>query len=309
MKSLERIDRLELLHTLIRIVEAGSLSGAARQLEVSQATVSRRLSTLEQLLGAKLLLRTTHATKLTDDGERCYQHAKNLIDDWLNLEDELKQVADEPVGLLRVRAPHAFGQQQLLLPVLDFLKRSPALNIEWRLSDAAPDFLADHIDCAIHVGFEPDPNTVAILLAEVPRIMVASPELLARFPEIENIEDLQSFPWLELSTYYRHEIQLNNQITQEMQRVPIQSRLSTDSLFVLKNAALQGLGIAVISSWLAVDALADGTLVNILPEWQAAPLPVYLVYPWARYYPARLRQFLSLMREVMPTISGIRQLK
>jgi len=128
MKSLERIDRLELLHTLIRIVEAGSLSGAARQLEVSQATVSRRLSTLEQLLGAKLLLRTTHATKLTDDGERCYQHAKNLIDDWLNLEDELKQVADEPVGLLRVRAPHAFGQQQLLLPVLDFLKRSPALK-------------------------------------------------------------------------------------------------------------------------------------------------------------------------------------
>jgi DNA-binding transcriptional LysR family regulator len=183
------------------------------------------------------------------------------------------------------------------------------LNIEWRLSDVAPDFLADHIDCAIHVGFEPDPNTVAILLAEVPRIMVASPELLARFPEIQNIEDLQSFPWLELSTYYRHEIHLKNQLTQQTQRVPIQSRLSTDSLFVLKNAALQGVGVALISSWLAADALADGTLVNILPEWQAAPLPVYLVYPWARYYPARLRQFLSLMREVMPTISGMQQLK
>ena len=109
MKYAERIDRIELMHTFIRIIESGSLSAAARQLNLSQASVSRRLMTLEKLLGVKLLMRTTHAIKLTDDGERCYQHAKQLTDRWLSLEDELKQATDEPVGTLRVRVPHAFG--------------------------------------------------------------------------------------------------------------------------------------------------------------------------------------------------------
>jgi DNA-binding transcriptional LysR family regulator len=89
MKRSERIDRVELMRTYVRIVEAGSLSAAAVQLETTQATVSRRLQSLESLLGVRLILRTTHAMKLTDDGERCYQHAGRVIDSWLALEDEM----------------------------------------------------------------------------------------------------------------------------------------------------------------------------------------------------------------------------
>ena len=87
MKRQERIDRIELMRTYIRIIEAGSLSAAAGQMETTQATVSRRLQSLEGLLGVKLILRTTHAMKLTDDGERCYRHARQLVDAWLALED------------------------------------------------------------------------------------------------------------------------------------------------------------------------------------------------------------------------------
>lgn len=123
MQRAERIDRVDLMRTLVRIVEAGSLSAAARQLNTTQATVSRRLQSLETMLGVKLVLRTTHAMKLTDDGERCYQHARRVIDTWLALEDELSQTEDEPVGMLRVRAPHAFGQKQLLAPLTRFLER------------------------------------------------------------------------------------------------------------------------------------------------------------------------------------------
>ena len=82
-------------------------------------------------------------------------------------------------------------------------------------------------------------------------------------------------------------------------------RLSTDSLYVAKNAALAGLGIAIVSSWTVEEDLAQGRLVELLPDWQAAALPVHLVYPWARYYPTRLRKFLDLMREVMPKIAGM----
>ena len=305
MKYVERIDRIELMHTLIRIVESGSLSAAARQLQLSQASVSRRLSTLEKLLGVKLLMRTTHAIKLTDDGERCYQHAKQLADHWSRLEEDLKQATDDPVGTLRVRVPHAFGQQQLIEPLMKFLGQYPQLNIEWKLRDILPDFLAEDIDCAIHVGFEPNPNTVAILLAEVPRIVVASPTLLAQYPEVTEMRHLATLPWVALNLFYQDKICLHNNMTQQVEHISISPRLSTDNLFVAKNAALLGLGAALVSSWVVKDELQNGQLQHVLPECQAESIPIYLIYPWAQYYPARLRKFLELMKQVMPNIVGV----
>ncbi|MFJ2973381.1 LysR family transcriptional regulator [Kluyvera sp. NPDC087067] len=306
MKRNERIDRVELMRTFIRIVESGSLSAAARQMETTQATISRRLQSLEEMLGAKLLLRSTHAMKLTDDGERCYQHAREVVDSWLALEDALHVIDEQPVGTLRVRAPHAFGQQQLLMPLVGFLARYPQLCVEWMLHDRAVDFISDNVDCAIRVGAEVDPATVSVLLAEVPRCIVATPELLSRYPAVTQPEQLSILPWIAISTFYQHEVVLHHQDSQQTANVVIAARLSTDSLYVAKNAALAGVGAAVVSSWTVEEELASGALVELLPAWQATPLPVHLVYPWARYYPTRLRKFLDLMREVMPQIAGMR---
>lgn len=306
MKINERIDRVELMRTFIRIVESGSLSAAARQMETTQATISRRLQSLEEMLGAKLLLRSTHAMKLTDDGERCYQHARQVVESWLALEDALQLTDEQPVGTLRVRAPHAFGQQQLLIPLIGFLARYPQLSVEWMLHDKAVDFISDNIDCAIRVGAEVDPATVTVLLAEVPRCIVASPELLSRFPDVTQPESLSALPWIAIRTFYQHEVVLRHAGSDQTASVAIASRLSTDSLYVAKNAALAGVGVAVVSSWTVEEEIANGTLIELLPQWQAAPLPVHLVYPWARYYPVRLRKFLDLMREAMPQIAGMR---
>ena len=245
MKKNERIDRVELMRTFVRIVEAGSLSAAARQLNTTQATISRRLQSLEAMLGVKLVLRTTHAMKLTDDGERGYQHAKHIIDAWLALEDGLNVTEDEPVGTLRVRAPHAFGQQQLLTPLLHFLARYPNLSVEWMLNDKTVDFLSDNIDCAIRVGAEVDPATVSVLLAEVPRSVVASPALLAQFATIAVPEQLSSLPWIAVNTFYQHNVSLSHQHSREPVTFPITPRLSTDSIYVARNAALAGLGVVV----------------------------------------------------------------
>ncbi|MGL4720260.1 MAG: LysR family transcriptional regulator [Kluyvera intermedia] len=306
MKRNERIDRVELMRTFIRIVESGSLSAAARQMETTQATISRRLQSLEEMLGAKLLLRSTHAMKLTDDGERCYQHARQVVESWLALEDALQLTDEQPVGTLRVRAPHAFGQQQLLIPLVGFLARYPQLSVEWMLHDKAVDFISDNVDCAIRVGAEVDPATVTVLLAEVPRCIVASPELLSRFPQVTQPESLSALPWIAIRTFYQHEVVLRHADSDQTASVAIASRLSTDSLYVAKNAALAGVGVAVVSSWTVEEEIANGTLIELLPQWQAAPLPVHLVYPWARYYPVRLRKFLDLMREAMPQIAGMR---
>lgn len=292
------------MQTFMRIIDAGSLSAAASLSGTTQATVSRRLQSLETLLGTKLLLRTTHAMKLTDDGERCYRHARELIEGWLALEDDLQLSEDSPVGVLRVRAPHAFGQQQLLTPLVSFLQKNTQLSIEWMLSDSRVDFLSDNIDCAIRVGAEIDPATVSVLLAEVPRSLVISPALLEKC-NITHPSELAQLPWIAISTFYQHEVTLKHQESHVRETVAIAPKLTTDSLYVARNTALAGLGVALISSWLVEQDLAQGHLIEVLPQWQADALPVHLVYPWARYYPARLRAFLALMREVMPGLPGL----
>ena len=307
MKRQERIDRIELMRTFIRIVEAGSLSSAARQLETTQATVSRRLQSLESMLGSRLILRTTHAMKLTDDGERCYQHARQVVDAWLALEDEMSIADERPVGVLRVRAPHAFGQQQLLGPLVSFLQRYPQLAVEWMLNDKTVDFLSDNIDCAIRVGAEVDPATVSVLLAEVPRSLVVAPELLSRYPALAIPQDLSRLPWVAISTFYQHEVELQHQEDSREISFGIVPCLSTDSVYVARNTALAGLGVAIVSSWAVTEDIAAGRLIEPFPQWRASPLPVHLVYPWARYYPTRLRKFLDLMREVMPQVAGMQR--
>jgi len=299
-------DRIELMQTFIRIVESGSLSAAAAQLGTTQPTISRRLQTLEQRLGLKLILRTTHALKLTDDGERCYAQARQLLATWHALEDELTGASDDPVGTLRVRAPHAFGQDQLIAPLVDYQRRYPRLNIEWMLNDRTPDFMAENIDCAIQVGAPTDPSVVAILLAEVPRIVVASPGLLARHPPIEQVEQLRDLPWLALTSFYRNEVALQKIDDGQPVNLAITPRLSSDSLYAVRKAALAGMGAAIVSSWVVQQDLAEGRLVQLTPQWQAPPLPIWLTYPWASYYPARLQHFFTMIKAVMPQLAGTR---
>lgn len=302
--NLSSIDRIELMQTFIRIVEAGSLSGAAARLGTSQPTVSRRLQTLERLLGLKLLQRTTHIMKLTDDGERCYSHAKALVENWNAMEDDLRGATDQPRGLLRVLVPHAFGQDQLIKPLKDYLYRYPEMSVEWTLNDRRPDFIAEGIDCAIQVGAVTDPSVVAILLAEVPRIVVAAPELLNNKPLPTHPEQLLDFHWIALNSFYRNEVVLSHKTQGEIQRISIKPQLSTDSLYALRNAALAGLGAGIASTWVISDDLVQGRLVHLAPDWHGLPLPIYLVYPHASFYPARLRAFLDIMRQAMPSLAG-----
>jgi len=306
MNNLTSTDRIALMQTFIRIVESGSLSAAARQLNTTQPTVSRRLQALEHYLGLKLILRTTHALKLTDDGERCYTQARQLLATWYALEDELTGSHDEPAGTLRVRAPHAFGQDQLITPLVAWLERYPRLNVEWMLNDRTPDFISENVDCAIQVGAPDDPGIVAVLLAEVPRIVVAAPALLAAHPPVTQAEELTQLPWLALTSFYRNEIALQRVSDSAMVNLAIAPRLASDSLYAVRKAALAGMGAALVSSWVVQDDLASGALVQLLPAWQAPPLPVWLTYPWASYYPARLRHFFTLIKTVMPQLLGTR---
>ena len=295
-KTNQPADRFELMETFVRIVDAGNLSAAAAQLGTTQPTVSRRLQALERSLGVRLLRRSTHSMTLTEDGQRCLERARELLANWHAFEADLRGAGDEPEGTLRVIAPHAFGQQQLVAPLAEYLARYPRVNVEWLLHDRRPDFIAEGIDCAIQVGDIDDQSVVAIRLAEVPRIVVAAPALAKGLPARQAPDDLARLPWLAMRPYYRTEVVLSSLAGGPDARFAIAPRMSTDSLYALRTAAVMGVGAAIASAWLVADDIAQGRLVHLAPQWRAAPLPVYLVYPQARFHPARLRRFLDVIR-------------
>lgn len=295
-------DRIELLQTFVRIVEAGSLSAAAIQMRSTQPTVSRRLKALEADLELQLLQRSTHAMHLTADGERCYERAKELLASWESFDFDLRGGEAELEGVLRVVVPHAFGQDLFVRALAPFLASNPRISIEWLLHDdrALHDYIAAGIDCAIQVGEPGALGVVAVKLSEVPRIAVAAPSLLSGAAIPEHPADLAGLPWLALHTYYRNEIELTHAGTGLTQRLALRPRVSTDSLYALRSAAVNGLGVCVGSAWLLTDDIARGRLVHVAPQWQAQPLPVYLIYPYARFYSPRLRQFIEAMKTAIP---------
>jgi DNA-binding transcriptional LysR family regulator len=290
-------DRIELLQTFLRIVESGSLSAAAQRMDTTQPTVSRRLKALEQYFGVKLLQRSTHAIKLTPDGERCFALARSLVDEWQSMDEAIRGVQDEPTGTLKVLVPHAFGQAQLVEPLVRYLRAYPQVRVEWLLHDRRPDFVAEGIDCSVQVGTVVDPAVIAVRLFEVPRIVVGAPGLVAEREPALAPAQLQAWPWLALQTYYRDRVVLHRSPQGATESFDITPRMSTDSLYALRTAAVAGLGIGIVSAWLVEDDLREGRLIHLVPDWAAAPLPVYLVYPHARHYPARLRRFLDAIRQ------------
>lgn len=297
--SAGQVDRLELLKTFVRIVQAGSLSAAATQLRTTQPTVSRRLQQLERSLDAQLLLRSTHGMHLTNDGERCFERAKELLEGWDAFEWDLRQAGAPVGGALRVVVPHVFGQKQLIGPLATFMGRHPGVRVDWLLKQAEGDFATQGIDCAIHVGEVTEPSLVVIRVAEVPRKLVAAPSLLAEQRPPGRPEDLSRLPWIAVHGFYQREISLR-QRTGQQASVPIAPRLTTDSFHAVTNAAIAGIGAAMISTWMVRSYLENGQLTELLPDWEAPAVPVSVVYPYAAFYPARLRLFVDLMREVMP---------
>jgi DNA-binding transcriptional LysR family regulator len=178
------------------------------------------------------------------------------------------------------------------------------VSVEWLLHDGTPSFIAEGIDCAIHVGTVTDPSLVAIRLSEVPRIVVAAPSVLGKAAPPAHPSALAALPWLALRTYYRSEVALTRASTGERFELAIRPRMSTDSLYALRSAALMGVGVCVASAWLLEADLAKRRLVHLAPSWHADPLPVHLVYPHARFYAARLRRFVEAMRKSVPLVVG-----
>lgn len=294
-------DRLELMSTFIRIVESKNLSAAALSLNTTQPTVSRRLKTLEQSLGLKLIQRTTHQMQMTEEGRRFYHHAKEIIERWEVIEAEMTGARTLPTGVLRVQVPQALGIGKFNNVLAKYLQNYQQVDIEWILSDKTPDFISENLDCAIKVGNIDDPNLIAVKIFELPRIIAASRDLVLNAKKISTPTELSHHPWLSFKTHYQDRISLFHLKTKEEVTLKIHPRFSSDSLLAMREVALMGLGIGVFSKWIIEKDLRDGQLVQLCKDWQAVSLPVYLIYPQSRLKPAKLQKFIELIKS--PLIS------
>jgi DNA-binding transcriptional LysR family regulator len=289
------VDQLAALATFVRVVDEGSLSGAARSLPSSLTSVSRQLSALERHFGTQFVRRTTRRLALTDEGRMLYERAKAILAEIKQVETALSASRLEPAGRLRVSAPTLIGRM-LVAPILaDFLKRHPQLSVDLQLVDRAVDMLEEDIHLALRIGHLPDSQLVARKLADIQMIVCAAPSYLARRGKPSMPAELTRHDCLAFSDAPGlSEWRFGKEARSEF-RIAISARLWINSLDALVLAAEQGVGIVRLPSWLVKRELAAGRLVRILRDHEPPPAPLHLLFQSVRLTSPKTRVFADYL--------------
>ncbi len=277
-----------------RVVEERGFGAAARRLDTTPASVSRRVKALEQRLGVRLLQRTTRKLSLTEAGERYFQEARRLVRELDDLEEALSASANEPEGELRIVAPMSFGQRTLAPLVARFAEDHRKLRISLILEDRETDLIDEAADLAIRIGYPTDSSLVARAITSVPRHACASPEYLERHGCPESPEDLLHHDCLHYNLISEREEWTFLGDGGE-QTLAVKGIFCSNNGDVLAAAAMRGLGITLLPNFIVDEALAEGRLVKVLENFERAPLTLFALYPSRRHVPAKTRRFLDYL--------------
>lgn len=297
-------DRLDLLDTFLKIGESGSLSKAARLLDTSQPTVSRRLLELERMLGCKLALRTTASFSLTDEGRSLLAEARDLGDRWSSLSHRLSGGQSRPEGTLRVIGPSGYGTGFLTDAVTDLRAAHPALRVELTLTDRVIDLVASGAECWICVGEVRDPDLVSRKLGAMERILVATPALVKQLGPV-TIARLPSLPCVGLVPYVQGNVRLLDR-SGRARVIALDTPIKTDSLLSSYRAILNGAGIGGAAPWMCQDDLKAGRVQRVLPNWWLEPIGIHVALPPGSYRPARVTAFIEALKRRMHSLPGFR---
>jgi DNA-binding transcriptional LysR family regulator len=291
------VDQLGALATFVRVVDAGSLSDAARSLPSSLTSVSRQISALEQRYGTPLLLRTTRRLALTDDGRILYERAKSILGDLREVEATLSRGHQQPSGRIRISAPTLMGRL-LIAPLLaEFLRRYPALTLDLLLVDRAVDMVDEDIHLSLRVGHLPDSQLVARKLADLRMIVCASPAYLERSGVPQTPADLSRHDCLVFSDTAGTAEWRFKKGSKTEGRIRIAGRLWVNSLDAVVSAAKQGAGIVRVPSWQVEAEIAAGGLQRILIDFEPPPTPLHLLFQPSRLASPKTRVFVDYLLE------------
>jgi DNA-binding transcriptional LysR family regulator len=286
------MDRLEAMSILLTVVEAGSLSAAARWRGTPLATVSRKVSELETHLKTRLLNRSSRQITLTDAGRSYVAACKRILEDVEEAERSASGEYSAAKGDLTITAPIVFGRMHVLPIVLGFLAAYPEIDVRIMLADRVANLLEDPIDLAVRIGELPDSSLVATRVGSIRRVACGSPAYFAergmpRTPGDLGAHDCITFEGLmspRAWTFTKGKLEVS---------VPVHSRLSVNTAEAAIDAAIAGLGVTRVLSYQIANATRAGTLAVALQEFEPAPWPVSLVYAGQGLLPLKLRAFLD----------------
>ena len=284
------------LEIFAKVVAAGSMSAAGRELGLSPAVVSKRLRRLEDRLGTRLMQRTTRQIALTESGQGFYERVIAILASVEEAETFVSGRQARAEGTLKVTAPRAFGRMHVARHLGDFLDRHEGLSINLVLSDKMVDIVGEGYDLAVRIAELPDSSLVARRLAKVGDVLVAAPVYLERHGTPATPADLLEHLCVPSDTREPWVIEGPDGETRTHRP---NGPLQTNSSEVVLASVESGIGIALRSVWEVGEALRDGRLVRVLPEWRGAETTgVHAVYPSRRYLPTKVRVLIDYLADL-----------
>jgi DNA-binding transcriptional LysR family regulator len=286
---------LTLLRAFVSIVECGSISAGARQLRISQSTLSRQLRTLEELCDTALLRRDTHRMSVTEAGQRLLADAKAMLVHAEEADRRLREDHTTLSGHLRLFATVDLGQWIVTPMVSQFLQKNPKVTATLALTNRPLHMIQEGCDVGILPGKITDESVIARPAGVIRLHLAAAPALVKSRPAVKSLANLKSWPWISLAGsqfWNAREITLFSRDGQE-QTLRISPVLISEGVTSIREAVRDGLGVALLPDWLIKDELASGDLVHVLPGGKAKDLPIHVVYAGQRVLSIRVSAFID----------------
>jgi len=287
------LDDLPALAAFARIVSAGSMSAAARELDLPLSVVSKRLAQLEQTIGVRLLQRTTRRQALTEEGAQFHARVLRILEEVEQAEHLLTRSRQEVAGLLRVTAPGEFGRQHVVPIVADFQRQHPALLVQLELADAVVNLSESGQDLAIRFGSLEDSTMIARRLAPNYRVACAAPSYLAQHGAPTHPAELSQHRCILIGDQRRAEWRFHGS---EVETVRVNGAIVSNDGQAAHAFALQGAGIALKSIWDVGDDLLQGRLQRVLPTYTMPAAPLQAIFTHSQHLAPRVRAFVDYLQ-------------
>lgn len=292
------MDRFQAMTTFIRVVDTGSFSAAARQINVGQPAVSKLVAQLEVRLGVRLITRTTRGLSPTEAGQRFYERARRALEEADEAELAARGAGRGLTGRLRVSAATTFARLHVFAHLPAFLAEHPELELEVIMDDRVVDMVEEGIDIALRLGALADAATVARKLAAGRRSVVATPAYLARAGQPRSPTDLAAHEAV-MYTQYEAPTWTFQNVAGGQASVAIGGRLRVSAAEGLRAAVLADMGLAVASDWMFTPELASGAVVRVIEDWTLPPIDLWALFPAGRLATAKARGFADMMATAM----------
>jgi DNA-binding transcriptional LysR family regulator len=290
------MDRFREMESFIAVMEAGSFVGAADQLRVTKAAVSRSVIELEARLGARLLQRTTRRLSLTEAGRAYYGRCKQILAEVEEADSAVGVVSGHPVGRLRINAPFSFGILHLAPLWGPFMERYPDVELEVSLADRMVDVVDEGFDVVVRISRLADSSLVYRRLASTRIVACASPDYLARHGQPERVEDLARHPVIAYT--YAAQGDVWHFTTPDGEReVQTRPRMRTNNGDTCREVALAHQGIVLQPDFLVAADLAVGRLVEVLPDCRGPEIGIFAVYPSRKHLSVKVRALVDFLAE------------